>query len=182
MRKVLDGVLFGLGFGVTFLTMVYFGFFFVSAPQMFESETFEVSPNSVTPGSLGGSTSLTERSTQEHDRSPFYELDIDDKIEYASVIALAEYRPASDGAMRAVITDILKKEEDVVFYYEVGDEYANGSYYPQENADRGDGLVIFFTGSPASTRSSMTYRGERITGLGDMPLKLLRQKCESPST
>lgn len=40
-------------------------------------------------------------------------------IEHSTVIALAEYQAAVDGSMRPIITDILKKAEGLVFYYDV---------------------------------------------------------------
>ncbi|WP_111655549.1 hypothetical protein [Isoalcanivorax indicus] len=108
---------------------------------------------------------------------PFYELPLEEKIEQASVIAVAEYREGSDGRMQAIITDILKKEPGTVSYYDVGDEHPGSSYYPMEGRSHGDGVILFFTGSPARMSVSMTYRGERISSLGDMPLSLFREKC-----
>jgi hypothetical protein len=64
------------------------------------------------------------------------------------------------------------------FYYEIGDEFPGSSFYPEGRTNYGDGLVIFFTGSPAMMRLSMTYSGDRIRSLGDLPLKLLREKCK----
>ncbi|MBZ2190350.1 hypothetical protein K8B33_14665 [Alcanivorax sp. JB21] len=108
---------------------------------------------------------------------PFYELPLEEQIEQASVIAVAEYKEGSDGRMRAIITDILKKEPGTVSYYDVGDEHPGSSYYPMEGRSHGDGVILFFTGSPARMSVSMTYRGERISSLGDMPLSLFREKC-----
>jgi hypothetical protein len=42
-------------------------------------------------------------------------------------------------------------------------------------------MVMFFTGSPATMRMSMTYFGDRVHSLGDLPIELLRQKCEEPN-
>lgn len=109
---------------------------------------------------------------------PFYELPLEEKIEQASMIAVAEYQEGSDGRMQAIITDILKKGPDTVSYYDVGDEHPMSSYYPVEGRDRGDGVILLFTGSPARMGVSMSYRGERISSLGDMPLSLFREKCE----
>jgi hypothetical protein len=58
------------------------------------------------------------------------------------------------------------------------DEYSAASYYPKQGTSHGDGIVIFFDGSPAMMRLSMSYSGDRIQSLGDMPLELLRAKCE----
>lgn len=80
--------------------------------------------------------------------------------------------------MKAVITEFLKKDANVTIYYGMGDEYPSSSYYPKEKTGYGDGVVIFFTGSPAMIKMSMTYSGDRIHGLGDLPVELLRKKCK----
>lgn len=107
----------------------------------------------------------------------FYELPIEEQIQDASLIAVTNYEQAPDGRMKAIITDILKKDPDTVSYYDIGDEHPSSSYYPSEGSSRGDGMIIFFTGSPAEMRLSMTYEGDRIRGLGDMPMALFRAKC-----
>ena len=80
--------------------------------------------------------------------------------------------------MKAVIKEFLKKDPEVTFHYEIGDEYPSASFYPKPGTDRGDGLVAFFVGSPAEMRLSMTYSGDQISGLGDLPLELFRKKCQ----
>jgi len=107
----------------------------------------------------------------------FYTLPIEEKIQSASLIAVASYEQAPDGRMKAIITDILKKDPGTVSYYDIGDEYSSSSYYPNEKSSYGDGVIIFFTGSPATMKLSMTYEGDRIRGLGDMPMALFRAKC-----
>lgn len=107
----------------------------------------------------------------------FYDLPIEEQIQNASLIAVARYEQAPDGRMKAIITDILKKDPDAISYYAIGDEHPSSSYYPSEKSSRGDGVILFFTGSPVSMRLSMTYEGDRIRGLGDMPLALFRKKC-----
>ena len=79
--------------------------------------------------------------------------------------------------LERIVTEIVKNKPGTTMYYEVGDEYSSSSYYPKGNTRYGNGLVIFFTGSPAQMALSMTYSGDRISGLGDMPLKLFREKC-----
>ena len=83
--------------------------------------------------------------------------------------------------MKAIITEFLKNEPSVNFSYKVGDEYKNSSYYPIENRSHGDGVVIFFTESPASMQMSITYTGDRIAGLADIPIELFRKKCKTPN-
>ena len=45
----------------------------------------------------------------------------------------------------------------------------------------GDGAVVFFMGSPATMKMAVTYTGDRIHGLGDIPIELLREKCKEDS-
>ena len=107
----------------------------------------------------------------------FYELSPEEQIARASVIVLAEYEPSSDGKMKAVIKEFLKRDEGITFYYELGDEHPSSSYYPKEDTKYGNGLIIFFEGNPASMRQSLSYYGDRINSLGDMPLELFKSKC-----
>ena len=79
--------------------------------------------------------------------------------------------------MKAIIVEYLKLESGIDIHYAVGDEHGGSSYYPTGGQQRGDGLVIFFTGSPATMRFSTTLSGDRITGLNDIPLALFREKC-----
>ncbi len=79
--------------------------------------------------------------------------------------------------MKAVIKEFLKKEPGTTIYYSVGDVYESMHHAPIENTSYEDGLIIFFTGSPATMKMSMTYSGNRIHGLGDLPIELLKNKC-----
>jgi hypothetical protein len=107
-------------------------------------------------------------------------LGLEEQIRQASVIALAKYEKSPDGKMKAVIRELLKKESGTTIYYSIGDEYPSSSYYPSENRSYGDGVVIFFTGSPARMGMSMTFTGNRISGMGDLPVELFRKKCKEP--
>lgn len=165
-RKFVEGLVFGAGFAIAFfiLAAVAGSMMFSSLPSRSWSTSVPV-PMEGAPDSDDG------------DSRQFYELPIEEKIEAASVIALARFEPAEDGRKKAVLKEILKKNEGTTFYYDIGDEFGPLSRYPKENAGYGDGIIIFFEGSPAMMRSAMTFSGDRIAGLGDMPLELLREKC-----
>src|SRR5688572_25529893 len=107
----------------------------------------------------------------------FHELPLEEQIRAASVIALVRYEPASGGKVKAVIKEFLKKDPGVELHYNIGDEYAHASHYAGGGSDHGDGVIVFFVGSPAEMRMSTTYSGDRIRGLGDIPLELFREKC-----
>jgi hypothetical protein len=104
----------------------------------------------------------------------FSDWPLEKQIAEASVIAVAKYEKDGD-RYKAVISEILKKGPDIKFYYKVGEEYAQGGYYPKEGTRYGDGQIIFYTGSPASMRYSCTFDGDRIAAFGDMPFETLRK-------
>ena len=83
--------------------------------------------------------------------------------------------------MRAIIKEFLKKESNTTIYYDIGDEYPSSSYYPREGTRYGDGVIIFFTVSPATMRMSMSFSGDRIHSLGDIPIELFKEKCNDPN-
>src|SRR5690606_5431057 len=134
-----------------------------------EPTTYSTPPFGISESPVSNSTPTQEFS--------FRELSIDEKIDKASVIAVAEFQPQEDGVHAAIITEILKQDDNVEFFYSVGDEYTPSSYYPIERQDRGDGVIIFFSGNPATMHFTTTYRGERVTGLADIPIALFKQKC-----
>jgi hypothetical protein len=169
LRKFAEGLLFGAGFTISFVILVALG-----GSVLFGSMV----PTSRWSASSGPVTTTQQIDEDEKKSSPFYELPIEQQIEEASIIALARYEPAEDGRMRAVLKEILKQKDGVTFYYQLGDEYTPSSYYPKSGTSYGDGIVIFFEGSPAMMRRAISYSGNRITGLGDMPIELFRDKCE----
>lgn len=183
LRKFFEGWVFGAGFGIAFLAIAFIGLSAVfslgplqKGPVM-GSVREEATPWHGPAGLTIHSGVMKGATSHPAEELPFYELPLEEKIARSSVIALARYQPAPDGRMRAVLTDLLKKDEGTQFFYQVGDEYSPGSYYPQEGRSHGDGMVIFFSGSPAMMKMSMSYFGDRIASLGDMPMALFRNKC-----
>jgi hypothetical protein len=104
----------------------------------------------------------------------FHDWPLQKQIDSASVIVIAKYEKDGD-RYKAMISEILKKDTNTTFYYKVGDEYDKGGYYPKEGTRRGEGQIIFFTDSPAMMRYACSFYGDRIAGLGDMPLEELRK-------
>lgn len=166
LKKFFDGLVFGLGFALSFILIAWLAAFLVPMLIRPEGGTASVGVSSHTPSI-----------NKEHGPA-FHELPLEEQIRKSSVIALARFEPAPDGKMKAIFTEFLKLDPGTMFYYKKGDEYPSASYYPKEGMSHGDGLVVFFVGSPASMRMSMTYSGDRIHSLGDIPLELFRQKCD----
>lgn len=167
-KRFVDGLVFGSGFAIAFVVISMLATFLVM-PMVFRPGM----PPDISISHPGPPVGMFDESGPR-----FHELSVDEQIKQASVIALARYEPVPDGKMKAVIREFLKKEPDATLYYSIGDEYPSSSYYPKEGESRGDGLIIFFVGSPAMMRMSMSYSGDRILSLGDIPLQLFRNKCK----
>jgi hypothetical protein len=181
-KHFLNGLFFGTGFSLAFFGLLYVSLILFILPATFGPQEFDATSraNSIKEYEVSQTNNTLKKSTKLE--LPFRGLGIDDQILHSSVIILAKYKPGADGKVRAVISDILKKEDGTEFYYEIGDEYHDASYYPRDRTDYGDGSVIFFTGSPASIKMSMSYSGDRIRSLGDLPINLLRKKCKEANT
>lgn len=178
LKKFTKGLVFGGGFAIAFVAVWYIAAY--SAIPLLVSSRFEEAASSQ-PSNAKGTRQPSKPGRTDSSRqltTPFHELGLEEQIQKSSVIALARYEAAPDGKMKAIVKEFLKKDPNVTIYYNVGDEYPTSSYYPKDKISRGDGVVIFFTGSPAMMKMSMTYSGDRIHGLGDLPVELLRKKCK----
>lgn len=169
-RKFIDGLVFGFGFSLALLVVGGLAMYLLAPPDF----------RPVQPSVSFSQGELPPTQFQKEPGLQFHALPIEKQIELASVIALARFEPAADGKMKAVFTEFLKKAPDTTIYYSIGDEYPSASFYPSDAKRFGDGVVVFFVGSPAEMRMSMTYTGDRIHSLGDIPLELFRKKCKTP--
>jgi hypothetical protein len=104
----------------------------------------------------------------------FHDWPPEKQIQTASVIAIGRWEK-SGSTLKCIITEILKQGPNTKFYYKIGDEYRLGSRpVRDDNTDYGEEEIMFFTGSPASFRFAMSFKGDRLTGMGDMPIAELR--------
>lgn len=182
LKKFTDGLMFGGGFTISFIVLWYLAAYIIT-PMFLGSRIEQVANKHLSELNDRKPPSIS-RGPQEFREPgiPFHELKLEEKIKKASVIALAKYESSHDGKMKAIIKEFLKKQSDATIYYNIGDEYTSSSYYPKDKTSYGDGLVIFFTGSPARMSMSMSYSGDRIRGLGDLPVELFRKKCKESNT
>lgn len=180
-KKFTEGLVFGGGFGISFIFLwniaAYLIYPISVTPHIQDSVSKKMSEfeSQVSP-SLSSKYELSDELPIQ-----FHEMSLEEQINTASVIAIAKYEMSSDGKMKAIIKEFLKKEPGTTIYYNIGDEYPGSSYYPKVNTMYGDGVVIFFTGSPASMKMSMSYSGNRIHSLGDIPIELFKKKCDDPN-
>ena len=103
----------------------------------------------------------------------FPDWPVEKQIQSASVIAIGRYQKSGD-TLKCILAEILKQKPDATFYYKTGDEFAHGDIHIRDNTSYGDGQIMFFTGSPARLQYSCSFTGDRIGGMGDMPLSQLR--------
>lgn len=179
LKKIVEGLMFGAGFAISYVVIWYVSSYLIL--PMFISQNYEQEASSRLSEFASKSRPIeSQQNAPAQPTVPFHELNIDDQIKQASVIALARFESASDGKRKAIIKEFLKKEPGVTIYYNVGDEYPSSSYYPSDGRVYGDGVIIFFVGSPASMRMSVSFSGNRIRGLSDLPIELLKKKCEEP--
>ncbi|MDH5797452.1 MAG: hypothetical protein OEZ19_02720 [Paracoccaceae bacterium] len=180
LKKFLEGIAFGGGFTLSFIVLWSLASYLL-IPKLTSSilEQTDVKYSSPIESEFSPSKTHEIEPPPKHE-IPFHDLPIEGQIQHSSVIALAKYEPAPDGQLKAIIKEFFKKDPGVTIYYDIGDEHALSSHYPKDNTKYGDGEIIFFTGNPATMRMSISYSGNRIHGLGDLPIELLRKKCQPP--
>ena len=162
MRKFINGIIYGLGFGIGTLFIFWIGFNYLT-PKFLPSEEFRTSEN--------GESS--------DEKVPFYELNLEDQLKNSSAILLIEYKKSEDGRYLAIVSEILKLEEGTELYYKVGDEHVSSSYYPEENVRYGEGQIQFYFGSPANMKSSANIYGGRVKTFGDIKISQIKEIIQS---
>ena len=180
LKKFIDGLIFGCGFSIAFI-VIWFIASLVITPIITRNVIQEADKTVANINSDSQEILPKNDSVKPSNEKQFYEVPLEEQISKSSVIALAKFEKTADGKMKAIIKEFLKKDSNTVIHYAIGDEYLRGSYYPSANSNQGDGLVIFFVGSPASMQLSVSYTGNRITGLADLPIELFRKKCQAPN-
>jgi hypothetical protein len=106
----------------------------------------------------------------------FHARPVEEKVKRATVILLTRLEKVGE-SHREVVVEIVKQKPSVRLYYKVGDEYERLSHRETPSCEgcEGQGQVVFMLGNPASMASSFSYEGDRVQGLGDMPLEELRR-------
>ena len=166
LKKFFSGVIFGTGFSIAALC-VYTAWTFFALPSI-------INQNLTSEGISTESLSLY----QEFAYTPnFHELSVDEKIELATAILIVRYEEGNNGKYKSVIEDILKKDDGIELYYNVGEVYEDDSHYKISDEFAPTKAIVFMQGNPATMRFSTSFEGERIRGLGGISLALLREKC-----
>lgn len=80
-----------------------------------------------------------------------------------------------EGTVVDTVAEVLLLRPGTVLHYRVGDRFGRFEEAARPDTSYGDGRVVFFTGSPARMRLSVTHHQGRLAGLADLPLDLFRQ-------
>jgi hypothetical protein len=166
---------------VGFLAAGVLALFALYAFWLFQSRTYFRGTSSIST-----STSRTTRPAAAAtagapaDEKSFHSLSVEEKIQHSSAILMTKHEKEGK-RIKAVVSEILKRP-DAGLNFTVGDELADVSTTAEEGTDYGDGDVVFLVGAGADMRESMTYRGGRISGLGEMPLDVFRALVRGGTT
>jgi hypothetical protein len=175
LSKFVSGLVIGLGFSVSFVVVVSLWFFLI-VPNFTSSQHVT---------ELGASTAMSVENAYPNVDN-FIDLPVEEKIEKSTAIIVTKITKNEHGIYQAIVSEILKQKDGVELYYKVGDIYndhANYNEYERNKSFIPEGFIVFMSGNPATMRYSTSYSGEgRIGSLGDLPMKLFREKCEKPGT
>ena len=117
--------------------------------------------------------------TPDEELNSFHDLLPDEKIRRASAILLTKVQ--IDGSrVKEIVSEVVKRAPGVSLYYGVGDELEHMSHTldPSCKGCEGEGQVVFMGGNPAQMASSYSFTGDRIGGMGGMPLERLRKMAK----
>ncbi len=103
------------------------------------------------------------------------ENDPDTLVKVSSAIVYSDNK-VINGELHSEIREILLLRPGVTFDHKVGEAYPLPLQAHDTAVHHGDGQLVFFTGSPANFKESVTVYDGRVTAFDDMPLDTLRAK------
>lgn len=166
LKKFLSGIVFGTGFTIAALCLYTAWMSYVLPPLLTQNINSEATI-----------TENTEKRNLYPNTPNFHELSIDEMVEKSTVILTVRYEEGENGNYKSIVEDVLKKDDGVELYYEVGEAYEEDSHYKMTDKYIPKRAIVFMQGNPASMRFSTTFSGEKIRGLGGISLSLLKEKC-----
>ena len=175
VKKFLDGLAFGAGFGISIVAIwvlaSWVGSQLVSPPVFSDtaSPSAELRDQDVGSAVEDSAIAFAERTSS---------LSLEERISEANEIALVKYEESDDGLMRAIVSEVLKQDPDSELGLDVGEEFFRMSFYPDPNERRADAEILVLADPSAKSWPSMSIYGTRIPSLGNMPLDLFREKIE----
>ena len=170
LKNIMNGLIWGVGFSISTATILSLWLLFVLP---------EILSHGIT------TTEIPYQPAQNTQSVPFVddfsELSLDDKITKSTAIIATKVEKNDEGKYQSRVTEILKKQDGVELYYEVGEIFDDDHPYLDEYESKKiavpEGFIVFMSENPATMQFSTSYSGERIRGLGNISFALLRKKC-----
>lgn len=121
---------------------------------------------------------LLDQARHQEQYPDFHTWPLQQQIQVASVIVLTRRQEGGVDGVHCQVAEILKQNKGTDFYYQIGDDYplCGAAASDAANARDSEGEVLFFIGSPAAFRYSVSYARGKVASLGDMPLSALRKR------
>lgn len=131
----------------------------------------------MTPSTTGSTPVFSDFQPEKFEGKDFNDLNMNQKIKYASVILLT--KNVKDGDLtKAVIAEVVKVKPGTIFHRKAGDELVVSHVYPRKGQCSGDGDLVFMVGPSADFRESASYTGDRVEGPDGVFLSDLREEAK----
>lgn len=169
MKRFIDGIALGLGFGIAFFGLA-FVYMQIALPGTHEPTL------SGTVGASDADKRFERTFSDSRIDRPFAGLTLEERLEASSAIALLRFDGGPDGLQNAVVAEYLKRLPSATQAPQVGEGYPDASYYPGGRVSEPDAALLFFRGSGAHVTLTQFVYGGRVPGLNNIPLELLREK------
>jgi len=180
LRDIRTGFSFGIGFAIATL-IIYYCFTYLFTQLIFTG-TFSPTMSDEEKAEL--TQSIEEIHGDKFRASDyvegFHDMSIDEQIQHSTMIVAGRYIKNDEGLNEAVVEDVLKNSG--VKGYKPGDIADEASTYSLSSyTDNSQRFLIFYTGGSESRKPrmqmSMTFSGDRIGGLKNIPYELFKSKC-----
>ncbi|WP_413662473.1 hypothetical protein ACG1BZ_14745 [Microbulbifer sp. CNSA002] len=132
LNKFLSGVTLGAGFSISALCVYTIWMFYVFPLLIDQSFTSK----------LEETENLSQ--LQHYENTPnFHNLPVDDQIELATAIIIVKFEEGDNGSYRSVVEEILKKEDGIELYYNVGEVYEEAPTYNRSKNFMQERAIVF---------------------------------------
>ncbi len=162
-KKFIKGLMFGGGAAFLVLALIY------AAPLLILF---------VFPERASNSDDIPVFSRSLYIDKTFQHLGIDEKIQQASAIALARYEDDGLGNREAIINEFIKIAPGTEMPLTIGEAFEMFNHARDVNTAAPEGIVLFFTDSPATLKEAASFSNGRIGAFNDISLDTLKEKCK----
>lgn len=164
IKKLLQGFVFGIGFMVAVLLII---------------SLVNLSGISFTNESKAVNSGASEAYK---DKADWRELNLTDKIEKTSGLALLRFNERENKHMAAYVEKVFTNDKSVKLPIVVGQRIEKSDYYAHEvHLNNRNGVLFIYSGNPPKKMEGAYLYNDRLVGLQDMPLNLFIEKFKALS-